>query len=366
MFEDFTRGLKNEAAVIGGTLSNAPSAVWEELKKDFTHSDRRGDLVTREAASFGFAAAATLALQRVPSFAKVGLGALGTLQALRLGSGVFGVMGDAWSADSDEKRNALVRKATGSFSREAASVVETTPAFLLGGGAGVLAGRRVAALDNMAFRVSDKVSWVGPGTERLPSSLLTKEGNINILGLSQELAAKHEWAGAEVGRSVRLSDLTAGRTHTGKALGFEMSFPDKMDRVMFHTHPPVINGKLEVGARPSVSDVLATADTGIIQSGKLTTIYEGAARQRLATGIDTKPLLRAVVLDHENQVAVELTNAMHGRQWISGVPRTLDYRQTLSVLSNWNRDWSAISKIPYSSDNTVSPAAMRLLKLGLE
>jgi hypothetical protein len=367
VFEDLSKGVKNEASVIGGTLANAPGAIWDELRKDFTQEDRRDGLIKREAGAFTFAAGAALALQRVPSFAKLGLGALGAYQGLRLVSGFTGIVGDAWNADSEQQRKALVNRATGTFSREAATVLETTPAFLVGGGAGVMAGRRMAALDNMAFRVADRTSWIGPRTEKLPTSLLTKDGGVNMIGLSRELAARHEWAGAEVGRSIRLTDLKAGRPTTGKALEFEAAFPDRMDRVMFHTHPPVVDKHMNLGARPSVKDVIATADTGIVQSGQLTTIYEGIARQKLALGKEAPTTLRAVVLDHNNQVAVHLENVadLATGRWIGSVPRPIDYQQAVKVLSNWNRDWAAISKIRADELAVLEPSAIRMMKLGM-
>jgi hypothetical protein len=73
------------------------------------------------------------------------------------------------------------------------------------------------------------------------------------------------------------------------------------------------------------------------------------------------------VLDHQNQIGVELTNVANAERngWISGVPRTIDYREAVKVLSNWNRDWAAVSKISDNFDAALNPATMRLLKLGV-
>jgi hypothetical protein len=307
--------------------------------------------------------------------------AAGTLYyGLKMSSGITSVLGRAWDADTDSARQLLVNEASTKMGREAATMLETAPAMAVGGGAGVWASRRVAALDRLAFKVTEKVEfpmragvpeklhWWGPGTERLPKTLLKLDGNLDILQLSEMLAKRHPWERVEVIRSVRLSDMKASRPAPGTPLETELGFADQPGHVVFHSHPPALRrgGTVVSGARPSIEDLVATMDVGIIQSGDLTTIYEGAARHVGGPGKGFNPTLRSVILDRQNQLAVELETRWMPelKDYQPAVARPLSYDDTVRVLSNWDRWWKSIQEIPTDMSSLASPAATRLLKIG--
>src|SRR4030095_8088123 len=186
-------------------------ALWDEFSNDGNH-DRR-NLLARSGVSLGIGAGLGVVLSRSPLIGGAVVAAGSLYYGLKLSSGVTAVLGRAWDADTDSERQLLVTEASHKMGREAASMLETAPAMAIGGGAGVWASRRVAALDRMAFKVTEaaefpmraglpeKLHWVGPGTERLPKTLLKPDGSLDILQLSEMLAKRHPWQRAEVIRS---------------------------------------------------------------------------------------------------------------------------------------------------------------------
>jgi len=370
--------LENEASVVGRSLAAAPSALWDEVSNDWNH-DRR-NLLARSGVSLAIGAGLGVVLSRSPLIGG-GVVAAGTLYyGLKMASGITSVLGRAWDADTDSARQLLVSEASHKLGREAATVLETAPTVALGGGAGVWASRRVSALDRLAFKVTEaaefpvragvpeKLHWIGPGTENLPKTLLKPDGNLDILQLSEMLAKRHPWGRVEVSRSVRLADMKASRPAPGTPFETELGFVDRPGHVVFHSHPPALRrGETVVsGARPSIADLAATMDVGIIQSGDLTTIYQGAAREFSASTDAFTPTLRSVILDRKNQLAVELESRWMPelRDYQPAVARPLSYEDTLKVLSNWDRWWKSIEDIPTDVSTLASPAATRLLKIG--
>lgn len=369
MFEDLTKSLKNEASVIGESLANAPAAIWDELRKDFS-APERGNLIQRELAYGGAGLGIGVLLHRTPGFARFGLGALAAVQGLRIIGAVGSVAGRAWDADEDWQRKALVDEATRKLGTEGASIVESTPAMIFGGVAGGALSRRVAVLDAAAFRTADKISFIGPGTEKMPKGLMKPDGRLDIVALSQQLAERHPWKGVEVGRSVRLSDMKASRPTVGTETGLVTASHDRAGRVFFHTHPPELGSTTKVlGARPSYGDVVSTKELGVINSGTVTTVYEGLAAEAAAANAAGKPFnatLRAVVFDHQSKLAIELQNGWNpiSQSWAPNPPRFIDYGETVKTLSNWDRSWSSISAIAPDSQALLNPAFRSFLKLG--
>ncbi len=422
MLEDFARGLKNEASVFGQVAENVPGAVWDEIKKDW--QNHRTKLLAKEGVSLALGIGAGLALARSPFMVKGVLGALGIYQGCQLLSSAGAVAGRAWHADTDASRRLLVNEATAGISTAGAGILETTPTFLLGGGVSAFAGSRFAATRGLALSVREQINdplhynwqqgtaaggrlareavptavrerlaWLGPGTRQLPESLLAADGKINILETARLMKEMHPWRETEtllrmpegnVGRamlgreqwaSVRLSDMKVSRTYTGSDLEVKLPFPDREGRISFHTHPPEGMSRYYPvsGARPSVEDLKATMETGIIQSGTHTTIYQGAAREFLQSQVGKTPFqpeLRAIILDPEKQLAAELCTewAPATGDFIPTVARPLDYAETQKVLSAWDRKWSSISEIP--TDHQVmsrfaDPHVFEFLKLGV-
>ncbi len=422
LFEDISRGLKNEASVFGQVLADVPSAVWKEIGEDWNKNC--GKLLTKEGLSLGLGAATGIALARSPFLAKGVLGALFAYQGYDVGTKLFSLAGRAWDTDSPIDRQILSQHATKGISRALADVAETTPAFMLGGGAGMYAGRRFSATNNFALSVRDRLNdpaqysvgklnaaieegaanlipaatrerWAfgGPGSERLPAKLMTENGKLDLLDLSRLMAERHPWIeretlvrlddgkigrmmlGTEQWRSIRLADMKASRTYIGSDLELKVPFADRSGNVTFHTHPPEgMSATYPVaGARPSIFDLRNTSDVGIIQSGELTTIFKGAAREFAESRIAGKPFeptLNSIVFDRQAQMAFELktvwSDQLQGFQ--PTFTRPLNYSEAKNVLSAWDRDWSSISSIAsdYSMLKDMSnPKAFEFLKLGV-
>lgn len=429
VFESIAKGIKNEASVLGQVLSDAPGAIWDEVKNDWQH--HRGKMLTKEGISLAVGVGTGIALSRSSFLVKGVLGLLAGYQGYHLLSSTGAVIGRAWHADSERYQHALAREATVGLSKAGADLLETTPAFMLGGGVGMLAGGRFGATRTMALTMREHVNnplesgcermasavaqspkalglaaaelvpgslrercaWVGPGTRQLPASLLSADGKINILETSKIMAdlhqpmaenvpvgASHGWFGrtathSEQWASVRLTDLKVTRTYAGKSLELKMPFPDREGRLMFHTHPPEgMSATYPVaGARPSIADLKSTVDVGIIQSGPLTTIYQGAAREFAASELGRtpfQPTLRALFLDRERQLAAELTTRWMpaAQAYQPSIIRPLDYSQATKILSNWDRRWSSIAAIPTDTEvltNLANPHVFEFLKLGV-
>jgi hypothetical protein len=378
--DSLVQHLKNEAAVVGQVILDTPGAVWDELRRDW--NEDRGNLLKRAGSSAGIGAGLGVVLSRSPVLGGAVLAAGSLYYGLRVASGIGSVVDRAWDADTESERKLLVQEAAYKVGREGATTLETMPAFMAGGGAGIWASRRVAALDRLAFKVTEaaefparrlvpeKLSWIGPGSERLPKTLMRPDGALDVFKLSEILAARHPWKNVEVIRSVRLSDMKASRARPGTPIESELGFLDRPGHVVFHSHPSAkitADGTVVPAARPSIGDLAATTDVGIIQSGELTTIYKGAARQFRVPEASFRPTLKAVVIDRKNQLAVEL-----GAEWSATleqfrpqVPRPLDYSQTVKVLSNWDKSWTSIANIPTASRVDLSQAMIELLKLGV-
>ncbi len=422
MFEDISRGLKNEAAVFGQVLSDVPSAVWKEISNDW--NNQSGKLLAKEGIALGLGVGTGIALARSPFLAKGVLGALLAYQGYDLGSKLTSLAGRAWHADSAIDRLMLSSQATTGVSRALADVAETTPAFMFGGGAGMYAGRKFSATNSFALSVRERLNdpaqfgfgkitssigegardlipaatrerfaYFGSGSEKLPTTLMAADGKLNLLELSKLMAERHPWIeretlvrlndgkigrmmlGNEQWRSIRLADMKASKTYTGSDLELKLPLADRPGKVPFHTHPPEGMSATYpvVGARPSIFDLKNTSEVGIIQSGEMTTIYKGAAQEfaesRIA-GRPFEPVLNSVIFDREAQLAFELktvwSDELQGFQ--PTFARPLNYGETRRVLSSWDRDWSSISSI--SSDYNVlkygsDPRAFEFLKLGV-
>jgi len=377
-FEDITRHVQNEASVVGQVLAEAPKAVWDEITND-CKNDRAG-LELRAGISFVIGLGSGIALARSPVLGKCVFGTVGVYQSLRMASSVASVMGRAWDADSDQQRQSLVAEARASLAREGATALETLPTFAAGGAAGGFAARRVGVLDRFAYRVAEKVElpmrdtlmFVGPGTERLPKTLMGSDSQLDVLTLSEMLSQRHPWMGIEEARALRLSDLKLGRTIRGTDSSLDVLPDERPGRILFHTHPErglSRSGYSVPGARPSLRDIANTGEFGIIQSGQLTTVYQGGRADFLANHADPtafSPNLRAVVLDRENQLAVHLDTSWDWKKgdFIPHTARPLDYAETLRTLSSWDRSWASISAISSDFNAITKPGMLDLLKLG--
>lgn len=412
-------GLKNEASVFGKVVTDVPGAVWDEIRNDW--NNHRGKLAAKEGISLAVGVGTGLALARAPFLMKTVLGAVFAYQGYEVASSAGSVIGRAWNAKTDASRRALANEAINGLSKAGADILETTPAFIAGGGAGLAASGEFAGPRRLAVAVQEHVNdplkygiqssgirfssaagelmpttirerfaWIGPGTKQLPTSLISAEGKINLLETTRLMADMHPTQdAATLGRSrffsppsaneqwasIRLPDMKVSRTYYGNDLGVKMPFADREGRVMFHTHPTEgMSATYPVaGARPSVPDLQSTADLGIIQSGPLTTIYQGASREYLASQLQQtsfRPTLRALIFDREQKLAAELatTATADGKSFEAAIVRPLDYARTEEMLSAWDVKTSNISDIPTDYNamlNLSKPQAFEFLKLGV-
>ncbi len=419
MFEGVTRGIENEASVLGQVITHAPAAIWDDIAGDW--KNHRGALLEKGAISAAAGLGLGVLLSRSNFLVGGVLTGLAVAQGVDAGRSAFSLMGKAWGADSAARRDLLARQAIAGIGRCGADALETSTGFLAGGGAGIMLSRQFGATDALALAVRDRINdparyrfeqsgsavghslknvlpdslrdraaFIGPGTERLPAALVAADGKVDVLNLSRILADKHPWteserlvgtpdgqvarvmSGTEEWRSVRLSDLKASRTARGGPAGVELPAIDRPGRISFHTHPPEGMGEsyLVSGARPSVNDLKATMDVGLIQSGPVTTVYEGAARSfmdSVSRGKPFEPTLRAVFFDRTRQLAASLETAWRADRgsFESAVIRPLDYQATAKVLSAWDKQWSSLSDIPTDSSFFSKPGALEFVKLGV-
>lgn len=361
--------LLNELNLAGAVVTDTPGKFVNALSDDW--ENHKGTLARRGVMSLGIGLGSGILMARSPALAKVGLGALGIYQVGRFSMAARTSLADAWNARSQTQLSLIACRATTALGHESALMVETLPGVIAGGAGGMALGRRVRMLSQISGRVADRVAFLGPGVDRLPSHLLSQEGKLNAIELSEILASKHPWQGAEIGRSIDVRNLLAGRSTRGTAASVDISFSNRPGRLQFHTHSPHarLDGRTLVNSKPSAMDLAETAEVGIIQSGQRTTLYMGATREvaaQQAAGEALAPTLRAIVLDSQNKVAVQLETVFNSATgtYKPTIPRPLHYGEALKTLRNWDGTWQGISSI--STDNAAlsQEGMIELLKLG--
>lgn len=341
---DGNSSLENVAKVTARTLSQTPSAFYDELSGDIRNHP--ADLLTRVAGGAAIGAVGTVLLknQRVALVAAVaGIG----WQGFEAASSLTGFVKKAASADTDAARQRLADTSAQNLGRSLTNFTEAAPGMALGGyavsrafGAPPVYNRIGKAVDDkLVMPVKDRVAFIGPGSERLPLSVVSKDvqgkATVDVLELSRILGDKHPWKGVETGSTVDLTSLKLSRAVAGTRDELKwLPGSTKADKIPFHIHGP----EAGVGARPSLSDLLATRGLGIVKQGDQVAFYAGQFEQltmmKNAGKIELfQPSMRTVVVDHASQSARSLTGSYDRvLGWQMNETRHLDYQGTLKAL----------------------------------
>ena len=341
---DGSSSFENVAKVTARTLSQTPSAFYDEISRDI--KEQPADVLARTVGGAVIGAVGTVLLknQKVALVATVaGLG----WQGYEAASSVTGFVKKAASADSDSARQRLADASAHNLGRSLTNFTEAAPGMLLGGyavsrmyGAPPIYNRIGDAVDKkLVFPVKDRLAFVGPGVERVPASLVTKDlqgkATVDVLELSRILGEKHPWQGVETGRTLDLNSLKLSRPISGA----EQTLPwlpgsNKAGKIPFHTHGPDAG----VGARPSLDDLLVTKGLGIVKQGDQVAFYAGQFDQLRSMKVAGKleffqPNMRTVIVDHASQTARRLTGSFDRvLGWQMNETKQLDYQGTLKAL----------------------------------
>ncbi len=187
------------------------------------------------------------------------------------------------------------------------------------------------------FRSEVVSTWHGESSDQLPAALINEDGTHNLMGITQWLADKHVWQGAEVTRYVRKSDLRASIVNTGTPSSvWGVDFRGNDAVFDFHIHPP------SPTSMPSRADQRSARGFGIIQSGDQTTLY--LPKKDLYKEV---PYLQSgsladvhIIFDRKRRLAMEAHPDLD-----SGV-RALDYDELEKRLANFDGKWSTLRTTP--------------------
>ena len=336
--------LHNIGDVASRTASAVPGAIYDELHADITQRPANFIAHLAEGAVVGGATTLLLKVPRVAALAGAGLMIYSAYEGL---SSTSSFLSKAAGAQSVAARAGLAADTSHNLGTNLSAMIESAPAMVAGGaftamkvGAPPLYVRASDALANklmspLKAAIGETVSFRGPGSMRFASTLAGESGKIDAVELGKLFAARHPWQGLETGSTLDLGRMRISRPVTGMAdeIG-ALPGVSRDNTVPFHIHGP----QSPIGYRPSNADILATRDLGILQQGSKTTFYMGEAREHAAlagagNGQYFSPTMRAVTVDHQNQLAER-----HVAQWIPGkgfasLPSVaLDYDQTLQAL----------------------------------
>ncbi|MDZ4838328.1 MAG: hypothetical protein SGJ27_31485 [Candidatus Melainabacteria bacterium] len=365
--EGDSNSTRNVLVTTRDVLAQTPSKIYEELQADLANP---GKIATVAVVSTGVGFGTTAMLSKFPKAGPYVIAGLAGYQAVRYAGSTLDFLGEASHANTDFQRRLLVERAASGIGREGAMMIEGTPGLILGGGlATKMVGTPPAfkAIGSWSERnvgrplsnatsaskefVSEQWAFRGPGRMPLPANILSQEGKVNALELSEMLVAKHPWRGVETGRSIDLLGERVSKPLYGKATSLDPGFPDKPGRILFHTHGP----ESSVGTRPGLFDLKATQDVGIISRGNQTAFFVGQGREfnaALAAGTERAfaPKLQTLVLDSERKSAFILESMWQPElaAWQPALPKFVDYKTARSTLTKLDvtKPWPQIQQIP--------------------
>ena len=341
---DGSSSFENVAKVTARTLSQTPSAFYDEISGDI--QNHPSDLLTRVGGGAAIGAVGTVLLKN-PKVALVAAVAGIGWQGYEAASSLTGFVKKAANADNDTSRQRLADTSAHNLGRSLTNFAEAAPGMVLGGyavsrafGAPPIYNRIGNAVEEkLIMPVKDRVAFIGPGSERLPLALVSKDvqgkATVDVLELSRILGDKHPWKGIETGRTLDLNSLKLSRAVAGteETLAW-LPASTKAGKIPFHIHGP----EAGVGARPSLSDLLATRGLGIVKQGDQVAFYAGQFEQlglmKSAGKVEFfQPSMRTVVVDHASQSARSLTGSYdRALGWQMNETRHLDYQGTLKAL----------------------------------
>ncbi|MBK9143477.1 MAG: hypothetical protein IPM23_13325 [Candidatus Melainabacteria bacterium] len=263
---------ENVLDVTGGVLKATPGKLFDEVYSDVT--ERPGEVAGKAAVSGVVGYQAMKAMTRFPKVGTVVALGLGAWQLGRYGLETAGFMDRARNADTRSARDALIDSGSTSLAREGTLLIETLPGAMAGSS---LAVRRYGApqigraLAETRQTASEIYAFYGPGSSRIPGSLVTREGNVDLIKLAGSFGQKNPWTGVETAQSFDFASMRASRVFRGTSEGVKLPFADKPGRVLVHNHSPLAEG----GLRMTGTDRVGTFGTGVIQSGDDMLVYEG-------------------------------------------------------------------------------------------
>lgn len=260
-----------------GALSEAPSAYFRELRRDFTEDPGNLAFNVGTGAAVGFGA--TGLLKAAPKRGKYVLGGLVALQALHYGAGAIDYLAEATGLESRQDRDRLVAEGAFSIAREGVILTEATPGAMLGGFGAVRAfGKPRLFVEGEQF-VNRQWAFNGPGSRRLSPDIKQPGGKIDALKLNDSFGGGLADADLsyEVARSANLFTMKQTGPIKGSASRPEVNrgFLEKVGDVSQHSHLP----DAPAGHLPSINDVAATRHLGIINQGDKTTFYIGKMQE---------------------------------------------------------------------------------------
>ncbi len=355
---------ENVAKVTALTLSQTPSAFYDELSRDL--KERPAEVLTRAAGGAAIGAVGTVLL-KFPKVATAVTFAGLAWQGYEAFDTFSSFASKASGASTESERHQLAQVSSHNLGRSLTNFTEAAPGMVLGGwgaskvfGAPPVYGRIGRAVeDKVIMPVKDRVAFIGPGTERLPASILKSEGRIDILEVSRILGEKHAWKGVETGRTLDLNSLKLSRPVSGNETHIPwLPGSNKSGKVPFHIHGP----ESTIGARPSIDDIMATKGLGIIKRGDQVAFYVGhgdelALMQNAGKAELFKPGMRTVIVDHAEKTAQRLTGRYDRVQgWFFDQAQPLDYGSALKALKTLDvaKPWGSLEAI--SGQQSLSKA----------
>ncbi len=362
---------ENQLDVVGRTMSQAPSAIMEEVLNDI--SQRPGQVVQNSAIAGAIGYGATILMRRAPVIGTLVAGTALLGEGFRIAPKVSNFLDEAGNADTREKRIAVARQGAQGIGREGAMFVETLPAAGLGSRFAFTTLEKSAFAQNLSTAVAEKVEFPlrralpdelffkGPGTN-IKNSLMADAHTVDALGASRLMPSQKPFT-VEHGRIIDPVRGKMSRVMSGTAEGLELGVIQKPGQIGIHTHNPHV----EAPGMMSVSDMRMTPkdSLGIINAGENQTFFMGLGKAPIAPGSDVQ--VRALVMDHKAKEAfLHDYMAMADRKTfgLSGLkdPVKVDYDAALQSLQRVDikNPWNTLSRIAPNDGPGVSTLAETL------
>lgn len=351
--------IENQLDVVGRTMSQAPSAIMEELYSDVTQ--RPGQVIQNSAVAGAIGYGATILMRRAPLTGALVAGTALLAEGWRVAPNVSSFLDEAGEADTREKRIAVARQGVRGLSREGALFIETLPAAGLGSKLAFSTLEKSAFAHNLSTAIAEKAEFPlrralpdelffnGPGT-KIKTNLMADSQTVDALGASRLMPSQKPYT-VEHGRMVDPIRGRMSHVMSGTAESVEIGVVQQPRQIQIHTHNPHVDAP----GMMSVPDLRMTPKDalGIINAGENQTFYMGLGKAPLAPGSEVQ--VRALVLDHKTKEAfLHDYVAMADRKTfgLSGLkdPLKVDYDGALHSLQrvDINNPWNTLSRIaPY-------------------
>ena len=351
--------IENQLDVVGKTMSQAPSAIIEEIFNDVTQ--RPGQVVQNSAIAGAIGYGATVLMRRAPVLGALVAGTALVAEGCRLAPKVSNFLDEAGEADTRQKRVSLARQGAQGLGREGATFVETLPAAGFGSKLAFASLERSAFAQSLSTAVAEKAEFPlrralpdelffrGPGT-KIKNSLMVDERTVDALGASRLMPSQKPYT-VEYGRVI---DPVRGRMSQmmpGTAESVEIGVVQRPGQIQVHTHNPHVDAP----GMMSVPDLRMTPKDGlgVINAGANQTFYMGLGKASIAPGSEVP--VKALVMDHRAKEAYLHDYMAQADRKTFGLtdlkdPVKVDYDAALQSLQrvDINNPWNTLSRIaPY-------------------